>query len=563
MFIKFILNEFLRRTGFKFKFHLLNQLNLYLIENPCLTPILFNQLTAEINKLQNIVPTDSLSKYIFFYSKICTNFKWKTLDDNCRKSLVQSHAILCGFYAKNKIKIHFELHFKQLESFFVKLDQDCLNEYCTVLKNLSSNSTQSIEYLILWNNLIRYDTKDHYSIFSTYKDFILEQLNKSVIMSKIKISETYGAFCFENIFTRLDFKDFSDTILPSLQKSILRSAETSLSLLVYIFEPLKFDLSPISQGKFFEFFFFIEIGIFFSEIGKILGNFIHSKEETLQEESLHSVQIFIKKCSSTESVEFLICHFAKIFNGSEGKLTVLSQKVSVIKSIGILSFHNVKDSVSEQQVFNTAIGEFVKICKQETVESNLVLLFNQIKLWIQNNSRCLMPKLFFEFLVDFKKSKLATAAVLVSLFDCLSTLLKIEDNFQKHINLFDEQLISLVINSSKNITSSLAKIQILTESLYSSTVLLQIYGRNKSMGMLLIPFPLFYLIQIFKTDNVKNFLNTISQLNKVTFLSDKFILESPSDNLHCLVDFISLTFQNIDVSENDKKYLILFNYFRN
>lgn len=219
-----------------------------------------------------------------------------------------------------------------------------------------------------------------------------------------------------------------------------------------------------------------------TDMGKIIGTHLHSKDEALQEESVNGAKIFVEKCFKSEAVQFLLSHFGKIFHGSEGKLTVFNQKMSVIKSIGTLSFHSVDTDTERQQVFDKAIEEFIKIFKVETVESNVILTFSQIKLWTEKSDRLVISSQFSDYLKQFLKSKLSTTPAMSALYDCLNALFSFESTIQKHLDLFKDQLISAIVNSSKNSTSSIAKIQLLTESLYASTLLLRIDSVNPNLG---------------------------------------------------------------------------------
>lgn len=218
----------------------------------------------------------------------------------------------------------------------------------------------------------------------------------------------------------------------------------------------------------------------FSEIGKILGNNLHSKDESLQEESIRALKIVSSKCSTLASIEFFVRHFCKIYNGSEGKLAVQSQKYSVLKAIGLASFNGLTEPTEKQSIFNLAINELISILKQEATEANTVVVFSQVQLWITNSPGCELPENFWKFVKDFRKGKLATSLTITSLYSCLNCYVL---NFTEvNGKLLDEDILSALMNSSRNLTSSIAKMNVLTESLHSSVVLLNIHKRDQSLG---------------------------------------------------------------------------------
>ena len=204
----------------------------------------------------------------------------------------------------------------------------------------------------------------------------------------------------------------------------------------------------------------------------------------MQEEAVNSIKSISSKCTNLPSIEFLVNHYNKIYLGSEGKLSTLAQKNSVLKAIGLLSFNGIKDMSDKQTVFNLAVSQLFEIIKQETTESSIVMAFSQIKLWISNLLPFEMLDFFWKNVQEFKKSKLATSSTITALYDCLNCYVSNSSNLDK--NYLEEDIISTLLKSSKNMASSIGKINIVTESLYSSVILLNIYKKNNSLGICII-----------------------------------------------------------------------------
>lgn len=58
---------------------------------------------------------------------------------------------------------------------------------------------------------------------------------------------------------------------------------------------------------------------------------LHSKEDLAREESVSACRSLALQCSDAGALEALLQHFFDVFHGSEGKLTVATQKMSVLQ----------------------------------------------------------------------------------------------------------------------------------------------------------------------------------------------------------------------------------------
>lgn len=75
---------------------------------------------------------------------------------------------------------------------------------------------------------------------------ILDHIVKVVIMSKIPI-DPYVVQACRPVFHLASHADFSDTLLPSLQKSMLRNPELALHVVGRILGSLSLDLSQYAM----------------------------------------------------------------------------------------------------------------------------------------------------------------------------------------------------------------------------------------------------------------------------------------------------------------------------
>lgn len=58
---------------------------------------------------------------------------------------------------------------------------------------------------------------------------------------------------------------------------------------------------------------------------------MHSKEDLAREESVSACRSLALQCSDAGALEALLQHFFDVFHGSEGKLTVATHKMSVLR----------------------------------------------------------------------------------------------------------------------------------------------------------------------------------------------------------------------------------------
>ncbi|KAI2804204.1 eIF-2-alpha kinase activator GCN1 [Blomia tropicalis] len=506
---EFLLDQLKSRTNLKLKVYLLNLIQENIEKNPKFSLLIF--------KLKETVSSITIAKQTLSYSHLISSFKW-TDDKKQNQRIVEVNVTLNEFFARSKSKSLCEKNYKCFRKFLSTLkDDNGLENYISQLKDIKS----SMATCILWDSLIRFSIQiNKLNYFKENKEHIFDSFIKNIIQSKENIPNILEKFTFVNILNQVDSNDFKNVMFPAIQKAILRSAETSLSLIPFLFDSLIFDLSEFAQ-----------------EIGKIIGTNLHSKDETLQVESINAMKIVSSKCNSLSSIEFLIKHFCKIYNGSEGKLTIISQKYSVLKAIGLLSLNGLVKQSEKQLAYNLALDELIQILKQESIEANLVFILSQIKLWISNSQSLELCDSFWKYFKEYKKSKLASPLITTTLYGCLSTYLF---NFnQIPEKILEDDIIGVILISARNFSSSIAKINVLTESLLASVILLKIYKNDNNFE-----------------SKLKSFVQILNQLNKVNFLCDKFINEVPSEFLIFLNEFIFLLFETNLLRDEDNYKIV-------
>ena len=141
----------------------------------------------------------------------------------------------------------------------------------------------------------------------------------------------------------IQHEEFKSTLLPAMQKAMLRNPEICLESIAHLLGALKIDLSQ-----------------YVSELQKPFGTNLHAKDDLTRDYAVLAVSSLSGQCSDPEAVQALLKTIFAVLGGSEGKLSVNTQKISLITAAGGVS----KNAVSGNQIQTVcakAIGEFVKV----------------------------------------------------------------------------------------------------------------------------------------------------------------------------------------------------------
>ncbi|KAK2714491.1 hypothetical protein QYM36_008896 [Artemia franciscana] len=231
------------------------------------------------------------------------------------------------------------------------------------------------------------------------KAFLIETFVKAVITTKTKPPEHVLQVASE-FLKYLSHDEFKKSVLPALQKAILRNPEM-------IMEAFSFVLGAVS----------IDLSQYAAEIGKAITGPIHAKDDKIRESSIKAIETTARQCSDVAAIKSLVNILFGILGGSEGKLTLALEKISVIQGIGKLSHHGVSGSSVHDLSVNVA-NQFIKILTTEVHEGTLIEALNALSNWTARFSD-LIPNSLIE---TFKKGvamKTATAPVRTAYFICM------------------------------------------------------------------------------------------------------------------------------------------------
>ncbi|PKU38611.1 translational activator hypothetical protein [Limosa lapponica baueri] len=146
---------------------------------------------------------------------------------------------------------------------------------------------------------------------SALLDFYL----KTILMSKTKPQKHVLDSC-SPLLRYVSHAEFKDLILPTLQKSLLRSPENVIETISCLLVSVNLDLSQYAL-----------------DIVKGLASHLKSNSAQLMDEAVVALKNLARQCSDPSAVESLGRHLFAILGGSEGKLTVVAQKMSVLSAM--------------------------------------------------------------------------------------------------------------------------------------------------------------------------------------------------------------------------------------
>uniref|UniRef100_A0AAQ4QL94 GCN1 activator of EIF2AK4 n=1 Tax=Gasterosteus aculeatus aculeatus TaxID=481459 RepID=A0AAQ4QL94_GASAC len=195
-----------------------------------------------------------------------------------------------------------------------------------------------------------------------HKSALLDLYTKSVLMSKTKpqryILDKCGSF-----LRHVTHSEFKELLLPTLQKTMLRSPENAMQTVSCLLSAVTLDLSQYAM-----------------DIGKAIASQLKANNGQLMEDAVQAMQNLAQQCSDPSAVEDIVTHLFKILGGSEGKLTIVAQKISVLSGIASCSHHAVSGT-SSQTLSSTVAVMFIPYLQQEVHEATLAHAVSVLSQW--------------------------------------------------------------------------------------------------------------------------------------------------------------------------------------
>lgn len=151
------------------------------------------------------------------------------------------------------------------------------------------------------------------ALIAQHKEKLIEHFIKGLVTVKVKPQMVAITSCSQLLKT-LSLDECKKSILPALQRSMLRSPEIVLQAVGAIVHELDIDVS--------EFAF---------DLGKVLIQNLYSKDELARVEAVESLRELAQKCSDAKAIEALAKHAFGVFNGADGKITVAEYRINILQ----------------------------------------------------------------------------------------------------------------------------------------------------------------------------------------------------------------------------------------
>ncbi|KAB7504018.1 eIF-2-alpha kinase activator GCN1 [Armadillidium nasatum] len=290
-------------------------------------------------------------------------------------------------------------------------------------------------------------------------------------------------------------EEFVEFLLPVSQKSLLRNPEIILETVGYMFSQVTLDLSK-----------------FMKDYLKVIENPLHANEDKIREDAVFVCEWLAKQCSEFNAIRDFIKIIFDIFNGSYGKLTVNSHKISLLQALEKVSHHRVPKE-SSYQLSEEVTLKLLKVLETETHEASLVQALSTLSSWATKFEDNIPDKLL-EFVPKGLNLKTSTTNVKASyyrlLLVCVSTATS--SKFQKLISCFTQMLEKALAQPSQ-VTS-------VTEALSICCLLLKLSESNSNLEEKVDP------VWASALDPKKNY-----------FGSEKFLMQASAEALLQLVSF--------------------------
>ncbi|XP_031350613.1 eIF-2-alpha kinase activator GCN1-like [Photinus pyralis] len=319
---------------------------------------------------------------------------WKSSEDVIRdeiSNLVNSQCVLytCIATAGNKrltFKAYNKLHI--LWSSIPNLE--------ILYMNTLIQSEQTYFVSVLSSTLIKHLSQ------ADLKEFVDKNLDtfiKTLVSCKTKPLNTAIEACYP-MLKRLNHEQFKSTLLPALQKAMLRNPEIIIECVGLILAGVTIDLSQYAL-----------------DVSKGLITNLHSKDDVTRRESADACKLLAQQCSDSGAIESVVKQIFSVFHGSDGKLTVLEHKISVLEGAGNLSYNSVTGS-NLQNLIAQVSNEFIKVLETEVHEKTLCYTLEMLSLWVSkiNND---VPKKLIDALKNGMSLKTSTASVRISYIQCM------------------------------------------------------------------------------------------------------------------------------------------------
>ncbi|CAK1582375.1 unnamed protein product [Parnassius mnemosyne] len=340
----------------------------------------FLPLLLEISEtLRNTATSKSTCQSGLFalcWSTVLTEGSLKSIEDDGvdYKSLVLSQANLLAVVTAFGNKRKNDKAFSMLHATWSTIGNKKVSKWLEVLTTLPADSGPHI--CVTFSALCRHlkQTGDE-DLIMTHKAKMLESFTKSLISVKSRPNANYITACAD-LLSLLTKSDVQETLLPALQKAMLRSPETIIQAVGEVFTNLNIYVDGIAV-----------------DIGKSLIGNLHSKDAWARVEANKALSHLAKRCSALDVARHLLTSAFAEYHGASGKLTSSEDKIAVLQGVSTLS----ELAVSEEDfvaLFNETVSQMTRVLESESHERTLCVALDVLDRWTQRLQAPLPDKIF-------------------------------------------------------------------------------------------------------------------------------------------------------------------------
>ncbi|KAJ3604484.1 hypothetical protein NHX12_029224 [Muraenolepis orangiensis] len=340
-----------------------------------------------------------------------------------------------------------------------KENSGLVDQYISTLLSLEQNPVR----LVLLGVCFDFCTaqKDMGTI-NKHKSAVLDLYMKSALMSKTR-PQQHVLSKSGSMLHHVSHAEFKDLLLPAMQKAMLRSPENAMQTVCCLLSSVTLDLSQYAM-----------------DVGKAVASQLKANNAQLTEEAIKAMQNLAQQCSDPTAIQDVVTHLFKILGGSEGKLTVVAQKISVISGVASCSRHAVAGTSSQTLSANVAVM-FIPYLQQEVHEGTLVHAVTVLSQWT-GRLTVEVPAALLDWLKKAFTLKASTSAVRHAYLQAMLGAFK-GDTLEKA-----SDLVALLLQTVEKAAAQNSQHALLAEGVTASVLLsrLALLGTQSAMYTLLL-----------------------------------------------------------------------------
>ncbi|TRY72261.1 hypothetical protein TCAL_11937 [Tigriopus californicus] len=248
------------------------------------------------------------------------------------------------------------------------------------------------------------------------------------------------------------------------------------------------------------------------QLQKPFGTNLHAKDDDTRKDAAFATQCLAQGITDADALSTLLQTLFAVLGGSEGKLTVNSQKVSLLETAGGLSKNGVSTG-NIQRPYLIAVESLTKVLETEVHDGTLIVTLENLALWLTRYP-VEVPMPFFNWFPKGLELKSSTTGVRCSYLHTLSQGLQQQNSSASNVSALKPILMKVIKGAAKQP----AQTNLLAEGIQAANCLIKILsGASES-------------------PETEEFWKLLLDHDKLLFTNDRFLLSANADVLHNLAD---------------------------